>query len=145
MVCEVTMELYVKCDNIRVFAMRLYDFIQKYIADNYHVKYEVDGNSIYIGYKTFYIYILNEDDTKIAKLMMDEFEVEVNNVVIINIYNKMYKEAIRDISVIINWLKQATMQDFILLDDQSVEILCRKQSKMFINCDYEDFPFELIS
>ena len=144
MVCEVTMELYVKCDDVRAFAMCLYNFIQKHIADNYHVKYEVDGNSIYIGYKTFYIYILSEDETKIAKLMMDEFEVEVNNVVIINIYNKMYKEALMDISAIIKWLKQVTMQDFILLDDQSVEILSRKQSQMFINYDYKNFPFDLI-
>ena len=137
------MELYVNCNNIRIFALQLYDFIQTYLAKHYHVKYEIDSNCIYIGYKTFYAYIFMKD-VNITELMMDEFEVSVNNAIIINIYNKMYKEALMDISAIVNWLKQDPIQDFILLDEQSVEILCRKQGKMIVNSDYEHFPFELI-
>ncbi len=145
MVCEVNMELYIKCHCMKIFISGLYNFIQKVFAKEYHVKFEMDNNSIYIGHKTFYMYIFTDEQTKVNDIMMDEYGIDINNVVIINVYNKMYEEALKDIAEIINWLMKENTQDFMLLDEQSVQILYRKKERILFNDNYVNFPYYLIN
>lgn len=55
------MNLFIKDYCIKKFSKELYNFIQNILADVYQVKYSEDENSIYIGYKTFYVYIFTDE------------------------------------------------------------------------------------
>lgn len=138
------MNLFIKDYCIKKFSKELYNFIQNILADVYQVKYSEDENSIYIGYKTFYVYIFTDGENDFYGLSK-EFDLEINIEVIINIYNEFYEKALEDIAEIVNWLIKKNDEDFILLDDQSIQILCRKMGVVNIYRKNLEFPYYKIN
>ena len=137
------MDLFIKDKCIKKFSKELYNFIQSVLAGIYNVKYSEDENSIYIGYKTFYIYIFTDGESDFDGLSK-EYGVDINIEIIINIYNEFYAKALEDIAEIINWLIKKDSEDFILLDDQSMQILCRKGGTIDLNRKNLEFPYHKV-
>jgi len=137
------MDLFIKDNSMKIFSKELFDFIQNVLAGVYEVKYSEDESSIYIGYKTFYIYIFTDGEIDYSDLAK-EYGIDINIDVIINIYNRFYVKALEDIAEIINWLAKRNNEDFMLLDDQSVQILCRKEGKVYFSKKGLEFPYHII-
>lgn len=123
------MDLFIK-DNDKKFILKLYQFIQEVLAKNYTVKYSEDKECIYIGYKYFYIYFLLDDN---IEGLCEEYNIDANICIMINIYNKVYEQALNEIKRIIEWLLKRNQNDIMLLDEQSLQVFCRKQGEITIN------------
>lgn len=132
------MEVYINVVNINSFIEELFDFLQK-LKKDYQVKYS--NKDMCLLYKYFYIYFM--DDTELdLDCIREDYDVQINLELMINVYNKWYFEALDDIIKIINWISKKINTDIILLDEQSHLIFLNSKKELYYDKNYPNFPFE---
>ena len=132
------MEIYINVVNINKFIEEFIDFLQK-LKKDYQVKYS--NKDMCLLYKYFYIFFM--DDTELdLKDIGEEYDIQINLELWINVYNKWYFEAVDDIIKIINWISKSSNTDIMLLDEQSHLVFLKSQKELYYDKNYPNFPFE---
>lgn len=85
-----------------------------------------DDDSLYIGCKNFYAYILTEDIPSFASLE-ETFDATLNFDIDIEIYQKTWSKGVVDIRAIVEWFTAFFPGDLVLLSDTSelLALRCR--------------------
>lgn len=136
------MDIIMYLDNVEAFSLELQAYIQRELAGSSGIQHQICDDLIYIGYKNLYLYLLGPDILSIDSIEED-YGVSVNLNIDINLYNNRYHEAVRDVAMISKWALDNYPGDFILLDDDSCELLIRRSGHII--ADYTtSFPMELV-
>lgn len=132
------MEIFINVADSNSFLEKLRFFLEKSI-NNFQFKYI--NNTICIFCRYFYIDILSNKDTDLD-CIIEEFKVNINLELWINVYNETYYEGLQEIVKILNWIIKNIETDIVLLDEQSHLILSLTQKQIYFDKNYLNFPFE---
>ena len=122
-----TIELFIHADDTSQFLSRLLKHIQTEIDP--HMKQTEDDDSIYIGCRNFYAYILTKDVPSFS-CIEKAFDVTLNFDVDIEIYQKTWREGIADLQMIVGWFLGSFSGDMILLSDTSELLALRRKGEI---------------
>ena len=93
-----------------------------------------DDDSMYIGCKNFYAYILTENIPS-YECIEKEFDVSLNLDIDIEIYHEKWDYGIANLRLIVEWFLETFTGDMVLLSDTSELIALRQRSKVTPNYD----------
>lgn len=117
-------ELLIYAENTSQFLSQLLKHIQAEIDPQ--MKQVKDDDSLYIGCKNFYAYILTEDMPSFV-CIEEAFDATLNFDIDIEIYQKTWSEGVADIQAIVEWFSAVFPGDLVLLSDTSELLALRRR------------------
>ena len=93
-----------------------------------------DDDSIYIGCKNFYAYILTKNVPSF-ECIEKEFDVSLNLDIDIEIYQEKWDCGVANLRLIVEWFLETFTGDMVLLSDTSELIALRQKNKVTQNYD----------
>lgn len=88
-----------------------------------------DDDSIYIGCKNFYAYILTKDIPSF-ECIEKAFDVTLNLDIDIAIYQEKWDAGVANLRMLIDWILEAFAGDMVLLSDTSELIALRQRGEI---------------
>lgn len=140
------LEIYLWGEDVKRFIEDLICFFKSLAPDD-EVKLEEKYNKLDKGwdrtvyFKAMDFYIPDYYDISYLK---EDYGVDVNISIWIDIINREYDEKVSYISEIINWLMKRCDTDIDLDGNGTIPIFKRVNGRMYYRKDYEFFPFDLL-
>ena len=124
---ESIIELLIQTNNISQFLSKLLKYIQTEIDTQ--MRQITDDDSIYIGCKNFYAYILTNDIPSF-ECIEKAFDVILNLDIDIELYQEKWDVGVANLRMLIEWILETFTGDMVLLSDTSELIALRQRGEV---------------
>ena len=124
---ESIIELLIQTNNISQFLSKLLKYIQTEIDTQ--MRQITDDDSIYIGCKNFYAYILTKDIPSF-ECIEKAFDVILNLDIGIELYQEKWDVGVANLRMLIEWILETFTGDMVLLSDTSELIALRQRGEV---------------